>query len=168
MTQSLARKLDMYFCIWWEFLTPTCLLTCHFDRFIWFAVPETFPSIQFYVRRKAVSLRFCPFSRLAGPPSLGCLKQSSSLICTRRWFDRLCRALVPCFNRRSFRTFSDLSWKRLPRKTSWLELLTGIEGDATGSSNSREVLKKKYNSKGGGGEDFKKKHNWKGGGGGGF
>ena len=35
----------MYFCIWWEFLTLTCLRTCHFHRFTWFAVPETFRSI---------------------------------------------------------------------------------------------------------------------------
>ena len=59
MKQRLARKLEMYFCIWWEFLTLSRLRTCHFHRFTWFAVHETFQSI--YVRCKAVSSRFCPF-----------------------------------------------------------------------------------------------------------
>ena len=61
---------------------------------------------------------FVPLSLPAGPPSVRRLQKSCNffrqLICTRPWFDRLCRALVPGFNCRSFRTFSDLSWKRLP------------------------------------------------------
>ena len=53
---------------------------------------------------------------LTMPKAVSSKKVFRRFICTRPWFDRSCRALVPGLNCRSFRTFSDLSWKRLPLK----------------------------------------------------
>ena len=75
MKQSLARKLEMYFCLWWEFLTYT--------RYLLANLPFSLVHLQylrlFYlfmcdVRRSF----FCDFVLLslpAGPLSVRCLKQ---------------------------------------------------------------------------------------------
>ena len=81
-----------------------------------FAVFETFLSI--YVWRTAVFfaiLSFCLCQLVRYPyVALSSAEVFRQLTCTRPWFDRPCSTLVPGFNCRSFRTFSDLSWKRLP------------------------------------------------------
>ena len=84
-----------------------------------FAVFATFRSI--YLSRTAVFfiaiLSFCLCQLVRYPyVALSSAEVFRQFTCTRPWFDRLCRTLVPGFNCRSFRTFSDLSWKRLPTK----------------------------------------------------